>query len=287
MMSTPDDLLDTGSNGAGVSAFLKFSASLDSLSSELRESNRARARQQGAIHPNDLPAIVGTPTPGGGANAPVSFAPAYWRPPDGWAWAITRISAGGLSGGVGASTSLEGSVTSPSANTAIVTLTGALPTGLVTVQWSVELDGTVGAVDGDNFQLRYNANTIAQSDNDPAVGRYQQNTVQMFISNPPATALVIRNSAAGTLGSIYSAQYTITSVGTGDSVSFFKNATGGNQNAVTFVNASNPVALMGKGLILRQGQTLYPAATGLVSAGFALGGEIHEVRDDLLWRYLL
>lgn len=289
-MSTPDngqgaDLLD--SPGPNASAFLKMSVSLDSLTSQMREDSRARNRQAGAIHPNDLPVIGGAGTGGGLNSASVFNPPGYWRPPDGWAWAIKRISAGGLTGGSGQSVSLEGSATSPGANTSIVTLTGTLPVGLVQVQWSVGLDGTLAATDGDNFQLRYNANTIAQSVNDPTAGKYQQNTVTLFISNPPQTALVIRNSAAGTAGSIYSAQYTITSVGTGDTISFYKNAASQPQNYVAQVTAGQPWVFPGKGLILRQGQTLYPAATGLTSAGFALSGECDEVRDDLVWRYLL
>lgn len=286
-MSTPDNgngasVLDSA--GPQVSAFLKMSVSLDSLTSEVRAQNEARARQQGAIHPQDLPALAGTVSAAGAG----AFAPQFWRPPDGWAWAIKRISAGGLAGGVsGPSVSLENSVTTPGANTSIVSLQNTLPLGLVSIQWAVELDGTLAAVDGDNFQLRFNNATIATSANDPVAGRYPQNTIQLFIPNPPPTALVIRNSAAGTAGAIYTAQITVTPIGGGDTVQFFKNATSGNQNYVTQVTAGAPMVFPGKGLILRQGQTLYPVASGLVTPTFALGGECDEVRSDLLWRYLL
>lgn len=108
----------------------------------------------------------------------------------------------------------EGSVTSPGANVAIVNVAvGSLTPGWYTVNWAVELDGTVSATDVDNFILKGpGLGTGLTSINDGVVGRYQQNPVQIYISSTNATALSIRSVAAGTVGAVYSAQLSLVPV---------------------------------------------------------------------------
>lgn len=292
-MSLPDSYAgtngappDVSDQGPSASAFLQMSVSLDSLTTELREQNKARARQAGAIHPNELPVLNGVVT--GGTVAFGGSGPAFLRPPDGWAWAIQNLIAGGLTGGGGASTSNQGQATAPTPNTSITSLQATLPTGLVRIDWAVGLDGTPGATEVDNFQLRYNANTLEQSVNDGVVGRYPQNSVQTFISNPPASAIVVRNSAAGTAGAIYSAQLTVTAIGSGDTLSVWKGAAGPSQNLRALLTAAAPVVSFGsKGLILRHGQQLLVSGVNLGAAAVTVQGEMIEVREDLLWRYCI
>jgi hypothetical protein len=119
-----------------------------------------------------------------------------------------------VSAGDGLGASVEGSVTSPGANSNIASfgINQVIP-GSYTVQWTVELDGTPGAGDVDNFRLRYNAINILTSVNDGAIGRYPQNTVQLTAIANPAGALLVQSIAAGTAGAVYSAQMTVTPAG--------------------------------------------------------------------------
>ena len=115
-------------------------------------------------------------------------------------------------GPLGAGQSVQGSVTSPGANANIaqITAVGLVP-GTYTVQWSVQLDGTLGAGDGNNFKITgpgLGGGII--SANDPTAGHYQQNSFQLFVPPGNATALSIRSVAAGTVGAIYTGQLTIT-----------------------------------------------------------------------------
>lgn len=114
-------------------------------------------------------------------------------------------------GTIGSPAQNEGSVTSPAANAAIVTIAiASLAPGWYTVNWTVELDGTVGAADQNNFILKGpGLGGGLNSVNDPLVGRYPQNSVSMFVPAGNATALSVRAVAAGTLNAVYSAQITI------------------------------------------------------------------------------
>lgn len=107
----------------------------------------------------------------------------------------------------------EGQQAAPAANTAIATIGAGVPGQTYNVQWAVELDGTPGAGDVDNFQLRLGSTTVLTSINDGAVGRYPQNSVQITIPAGGANVVVRSDGTIGTAGSIYSAQLTLTPVG--------------------------------------------------------------------------
>lgn len=102
----------------------------------------------------------------------------------------------------------EGSVTSPAANAAVVTIAVAtLIPGTYLVNWSVDLDGTVSATDLNNFTLKGpGVGSGLTAENDAAVGHYPQNQVEITVPTGNATAMSIRSIGAGTVGAIYSAQ---------------------------------------------------------------------------------
>jgi hypothetical protein len=115
-------------------------------------------------------------------------------------------------GTLGAPGQVEGSVTSPGANVAIANMAAtALAPGWYTVQWAVELDGTVSATDENNFILKGPGLGAGLNDtNDAAVGRYPQPTVTIYVPAGNGTALSVRSVGAGTVGAIYSAQISVT-----------------------------------------------------------------------------
>lgn len=106
----------------------------------------------------------------------------------------------------------ENSVTSPGAGATILTITAAsIAPGWYTVNWAVELDGTPGAGDVDNFILKGpSLGAGLTSANDGAVGRYPQSPVTIYVASGNALALTVKTVAAGTAGAIYTAQVTLT-----------------------------------------------------------------------------
>jgi hypothetical protein len=108
----------------------------------------------------------------------------------------------------------EGSVTTPGANVAIVTIaTTAMAPGWYTVNWAVDLDGTPGAGDVNNFILKGpGLGSGVTADNNGAVGHWQQDPVLMYVPAGNATALSVRSILAGTAGAIYTAQVTLSPV---------------------------------------------------------------------------
>lgn len=107
----------------------------------------------------------------------------------------------------GASTTTEGSVTSPAAGATITSQ--ALAAGTYTVSWSVQLSGTLAAADANNFGLYNGATLVATSLNTATAGTYPQPTVTVVIPGGGAT-LAIKAIALGTVGAVYTAQLTQT-----------------------------------------------------------------------------
>lgn len=109
---------------------------------------------------------------------------------------------------VPASHQAEGTQTSPAAATTIVSL--ALPSGGWTLNWLVQVAGTVGAPEVDNFQLVSAGNLLDTSINGNVVGQpYQQQPSQVQIPIGGATVLV-RNNVLATVGAVYAAQLVAT-----------------------------------------------------------------------------
>jgi hypothetical protein len=107
---------------------------------------------------------------------------------------------------VPASHQAEGSQTSPAAGTTIVSL--ALPSGGWTINWLVQVTGTVGAPEVDNFALVSAGTQLDVSINGNVVGQpYQQQPAQVQIPVGGATVLV-RNVNLATVGAVYAAQLT-------------------------------------------------------------------------------
>lgn len=109
---------------------------------------------------------------------------------------------------VPASHQAEGSVTSPAAGATVVSL--ALPSGGWSLAWLVQVSGTVGAPEVDNFQLVSGTTVLDTSINGNTVGQpYQQQPSQVQIPIGGATVLV-RANVLGTVGAVYAAQLVAT-----------------------------------------------------------------------------
>jgi hypothetical protein len=102
--------------------------------------------------------------------------------------------------------SVSGSVTSPGA-TATICTTASLAAGTYTVQWEVELAGTLGVGDANNFQLVDAAGVVVGSINAAVAGVYPQGTVE--VTTTVSGAILVRSNAAGTVASVYSAQLAV------------------------------------------------------------------------------
>lgn len=109
----------------------------------------------------------------------------------------------------------ENSVTSPAALATIV-VTASLPAGTYTVNWTVELGGTLAAGDANNFQLVDVAGGLVASVNPAVAGNYPQAPVEI-ITTTAGTVKIIA-IAAGTAGAIYSAQVSIIPTAAGNTV---------------------------------------------------------------------
>ena len=109
---------------------------------------------------------------------------------------------------VPASHQAEGQQTSPAAGTTIVSL--VLPSGGWTLNWLVQVSGTVGAPEQDNFALVSAGTQLDVSINGIVAGQpYQQQAAQVQIPVGGATVLV-RNVALATVGAVYAAQLVAT-----------------------------------------------------------------------------
>lgn len=107
----------------------------------------------------------------------------------------------------GASTTTVGSVTSPAADQVITSQ--ALTAGTWVIGWTVQLSGTLGAGDANNFVMESNNVQVAQSLNAGAAGTYTQPPVTVVIPAGGAT-VEIEALAVGTVGAVYQAQMTAT-----------------------------------------------------------------------------
>ena len=94
----------------------------------------------------------------------------------------------------------EGSVVSPAAGAAIVTVSG-LRAGTYDVVWSVALQGAPGAGDADNFQIKNGATVVENAINAGAAGTYPQTPVRITVA--ANGTLTVNAIAAGTVGVTY------------------------------------------------------------------------------------
>jgi len=101
----------------------------------------------------------------------------------------------------------EGSVLSPGAGAAIVTLSG-LKAGVYDVSWTVTLQGAPGAGDVDNFELKNGAAVVELSVNAGTAGSYPQ--VGGRITVAANGTVTINAVAAGTAGVTYVAAIELT-----------------------------------------------------------------------------
>jgi len=118
-------------------------------------------------------------------------------------------------GALGTPVSTEGSVTSPGgANVVVASIAiGSITAGEYLINWTVSLDGTVGAIDVNNFRLQQNPGgiTLLNSTNDGVVGRYPQNQFGP-VTLGPANGIRVVTIAIGTVGAVYSAQISLVPV---------------------------------------------------------------------------
>jgi len=102
----------------------------------------------------------------------------------------------------------EGTQTSPGAATTIASL-GTVPAGQYTLNWQVELSGTLAGADANNFEVLVGAAVQGVSVNPGAAGLYSQEPIQINVPAGGATVL-IQTVGAGTASSVYTAALSIT-----------------------------------------------------------------------------
>jgi hypothetical protein len=108
---------------------------------------------------------------------------------------------------------ITGSVTSPAAGATIAQV--ALPAGIYTVSWEVELSGAIAAAELNNFQL-FQSGTgapggVLTAINAAAAGLYPQLPVTITSTNADNFIKIIA-PGLGTAGAVYNAQMTVTQV---------------------------------------------------------------------------
>lgn len=103
---------------------------------------------------------------------------------------------------------VKGNITSPAAGATVVSF-GTVPAGEYTLNWQVELSGTLAAAEQDNFEVVIPAVGNKVSVNGIAALLYPQEPV---VINVPAGGAVIKITSvgAGTVGAVYAAQATLT-----------------------------------------------------------------------------
>lgn len=105
--------------------------------------------------------------------------------------------------GAAATSESANQVTSPAAGATVVQLTG-LAAGDYQVTWTVELSGTLGAPEANNFQLMNGVTAVLASDNQAVAGIYPQPGV--VITVPANGTVSVQAIALGTVGAVYRAQ---------------------------------------------------------------------------------
>lgn len=123
---------------------------------------------------------------------------------------LTRIAAVTLNGWAAAS----GSRTSPPLPFSTVAQTDVIPAGTYTVQWTVGLQGTIAAAEGNNFILNLGPSIfLAASVNAAAAGTYAQASVT-FTTPGGLRLLILSGGNAATPGAVYSGSFTGQGIGT-------------------------------------------------------------------------
>lgn len=279
---------------AGAAASLTVEASLGRIARRMDREAADERDLQRAVQPVVLPAVRLLVAAGVLGTDP---ALSLLGPEDGQAWDVRRLTVAGLIGPSGTQQQASGSVTSPAAGATIASIGAAvLVPGVYLVQWAVELDGTAPtAVDLNNFRIQ-GPGQFPQltSINDAAIGRYPQPSFQGTIFQNPGSPVKVIAVATGTVGTIYSAQISLTPVA-GDFVSLYREiggAGGGNAENLlwTFTAAGTspgPTWNPGGGLIMRSPEGLLLSGTGLAAASVTLSGEAVAVETPWLSRYLL
>jgi lipoprotein signal peptidase len=82
-----------------------------------------------------------------------------------------------------------------------------LPAGDYAVTWTVELAGTLGAPEANNFQLLNGVTVVLASDNQAVAGIYNQPGVVITVPNNGSVS--IQAIALGTVGAVYRAQLVV------------------------------------------------------------------------------
>lgn len=102
----------------------------------------------------------------------------------------------------------------PGAGTSVTTQSAG--PGSFLLSWTATLQTAAAAGDANNFGLYNGAVLLATSVNAGAVASYPQAAVVTFLE-VSATAVAVKNIGAGTAGSVYAANLTLTPLTTGDS----------------------------------------------------------------------
>lgn len=121
----------------------------------------------------------------------------------GQTWQISSDLLEGLQVFAGPSQDNTGNAAAPAAGATIASLT--LPAGEYAVNWTVELGGTPGAGDLDNFGLFVGANQVAQSVNPGAVGGPWPQLAENVVIPAGGAVLAVKAIGIGTAGSTYQA----------------------------------------------------------------------------------
>lgn len=112
-----------------------------------------------------------------------------------------------LAAGLNSGKEATGSATSPAAGGAITSL-ASVPADEYTLNWQVELSGTLAAADANNFEVLVNGVQQAVSLNPAIAGVYQQDPIQITV--PPGGATISINAIAlATVGAVYSATFSV------------------------------------------------------------------------------
>lgn len=153
-------------------------------------------------------------------------------------------------------------VTAPTAGQTIISL--AVQPGTYNINWTTTLDGTLSALDRDNFQLFANGVAIARSANDDLPGTFAQ-AMQTNVVITAASNVNIVSPGAGTATATYLANIEMIPVG-GDG-----NVTALVLNAVPdSLNGNNP-----QGLIITQGGINFAYYGQRPIYAIAIGGPIN------------
>lgn len=109
----------------------------------------------------------------------------------------------------------EGSVTSPAANTTLLTISG-LAAGTYLCHWQVELSGTPSATDANNFKVQQGGTFVVGSINQGAIGNFPQEDFELVLV--AGNNVTVRSVAAATAGAVYSAQLSLVPVDAADAI---------------------------------------------------------------------